>query len=102
MLNERRAQLDALEGEWWILPMSTDVVRRSGDPFLKEPVRSLDAIHLATAQFVARGDGAPVAVLSLDRRVRINALAHGFIVAPAPTEEERVAAVATSRPGRLR
>jgi len=46
---------------------------------LMEPVRSLDAIHLATVETID-ADSSLVAVVTRDRRVRENALAMGYAV----------------------
>ena len=51
-------------------------------PFPGEPIRALDAIHLATA-LVIRDIYPDLRVLSLDQRVRQNAVALGFEVVPA-------------------
>ena len=51
-------------------------------PFPGEPIRALDAIHLATA-LVIRDIYPDLRVLSLDQRVRQNAAALGFEVVPA-------------------
>jgi hypothetical protein len=61
--------------------MSIDetILTYAGRPFPIEPVRTLDAIHLATA---AALDESPalVVVVSRDRRVRDNAAALGYVV----------------------
>ena len=50
--------------------------------FPREPVRALDALHLATVLRI--GDFRPgLGVLSFDRRIRANAAALGFDVLPA-------------------
>lgn len=50
-------------------------------PFPVEPIRALDAIHLASA-IVARDVWRDLAVLSLDERVRVNAVRFGLPVLP--------------------
>ena len=55
---------------------------RSRQAFPREPVRSLDAIHLSTA-LVARNLVTELWILSLDERIRDNAAALGFDIAPA-------------------
>lgn len=61
----------------WVLVRITDeVLQRAGEPFEMEPVRTLDAVHLATAQLL--GAPADVTVLTRDDRVRRNAAAMGF------------------------
>lgn len=58
----------------------TDVVlARVGRPFPVEPIRTLDAAHLATAEFLGEPP-ALVSVVTRDSRVRENALAMGFAV----------------------
>ena len=49
--------------------------------FPQEPVRSLDALHLATALLHANRLDAPV-VLSVDQQIRANASAVNLTVAP--------------------
>lgn len=54
---------------WRLMPISREIVDRARQPFPGEPIRSLDAIHLASALLAA--DSLPdFALLSLDRRVR--------------------------------
>lgn len=62
-----------------IAVVSDDVLRRVGRPFPIEPVRTLDAIHLATIELL--GDPADlVTVVTRDARVRDNAMAMGCAV----------------------
>jgi hypothetical protein len=61
--------------------VSEDVVERARRPFPTEPVRTLDALHLASA-LVARAAVSELAVLSLDQRVRENAERLGFETVP--------------------
>ena len=59
----------------------TDVVlERAGRPFPVEPVRTLDAIHLATAELLGEAPQL-VTVLTRDARVRANARALGYVTA---------------------
>ena len=55
------------------------VLARVGRPFPVEPIRTLDAVHLATAELL---DDAPqlVTIVTRDHRVRENAQALGFAV----------------------
>ena len=71
------------EAGWHRLDVSDRVLVRSRTPFPIEPVRSLDAIHLASA-LVAREAYRQVAVASLDERVRANAVALGMAALPDP------------------
>lgn len=55
-----------------LMPISREVIDRARRPFPTEPIRSLDAIHLASAMLAADGE-TQLAVLSLDRRIRASA-----------------------------
>ena len=77
----RRALLDAAADHWVVLSIDSEVVARSRRAFPREPVRSLDAIHLSTA-LLARSLVAELSLLSLDDRVRGNGIALGFDVTP--------------------
>ena len=78
----RRATLGAASDRWVVLAIDSEVAARSRQAFPREPVRSLDAIHLSTA-LVARNLVTELQVLSLDERIRDNAAALGFDIAPA-------------------
>ncbi|MFN2602299.1 MAG: type II toxin-antitoxin system VapC family toxin [Gemmatimonadaceae bacterium] len=71
--------LQTFEQRCTILVLSGDVLIRAGRPFPAEPIRTLDAIHLATLEQLG---GAPqlVTILTRDARVRENALALGYNV----------------------
>jgi len=75
-----RAALDAEVGAWDVMELTEPVWIRAEDRFPIEPVRMLDAIHLATAlrfqELVGR-----VALLSTDDRVLGNWRALGLAVA---------------------
>lgn len=59
------------------MSLTAQVLARSGGVFPVEPVRTLDAVHLATA--LAFAEALPdVAMLTLDRRVSANAAAIGL------------------------
>jgi hypothetical protein len=63
-----------------VVPVTDAVLVRAGRPFPVEPIRTLDALHLATAEFL----GAPpqmVTVITRDARVGENARALGFPLA---------------------
>ena len=66
---------------WRVHAISDDVLGRAADPFPIEPVRSLDAIHLATAVLYSQ-QVAQIDLLSTDARVRDNAAALGFSLLP--------------------
>jgi hypothetical protein len=61
--------------------VSDRILGRVTQTFPREPVRTLDAIHLTTALLHATEIGA-LAVLSIEQRVRANADALGLAVVP--------------------
>jgi len=67
---------------WTLHGMDAEVVERSRRSFPCEPIRSLDALHLATA-LIVRGLSPKVQILSFDDRIRENATALGLTVVPA-------------------
>lgn len=62
---------------WAVLEVSDEVARRAEAGFPIEPVRTLDAIHLASALFL-REALPDLAIVTMDERVRTNAHALGF------------------------
>jgi predicted nucleic acid-binding protein len=80
---EERAALRGLrtfERRCAVVAVTDDVLTRAGRPFPVEPIRTLDALHLATAELL----GEPpqlVTLLTRDARVRDNARALGYGVA---------------------
>jgi predicted nucleic acid-binding protein len=64
---------------WAILEISEEIARRAEDGFPNEPVRILDAIHLASTLFL-RQSFPDLAVVSVDERLRANAALLGFQV----------------------
>jgi predicted nucleic acid-binding protein len=66
---ERRAHLTEVSSHWQILRISPEIVDRARRPFPGEPIRTLDAIHVASA-LVARAAVPGLKLLSLDERVR--------------------------------
>ena len=78
---ERQAVLARTADHWVIFDLDAEVVERARRPFPLEPIRTLDAIHLATAVLV-RSQVPDLAVLSLDDRVRRAAEQMGFRVLP--------------------
>ena len=71
---------DALAG-WDTIEVRARVIDRAASAFPEEPIRTLDAIHVASA-WLAHSAFGPVTMLSLDHRVRVNAKALGLSVAP--------------------
>lgn len=76
-----RQLLDTAAASWVLMEMSGPVLRRARAAFPVEPVRTLDAIHLATAAAFHEAHAA-LTVLTLDHRVRDNAVALGIDVVP--------------------
>lgn len=73
-----RGLLNRVEASWVRMAVTDGVLARAGSPFPVEPVRTLDAIHLATALELATAFP-DLHVLSFDRRVRNNAEALGIV-----------------------
>jgi predicted nucleic acid-binding protein len=60
-----------------LVSVTDEVLLRAGRPFPLEPVRTLDAIHLATSEIL--GEHPPlVTIVTRDQRIRENAVALGF------------------------
>ncbi len=79
---DRRAYLNAAAAHWHVLRISPDIVERARKPFPGEPVRALDAIHLASA-LAARSVFAGLELLSLDTRARTAGRFLGLQLQPA-------------------
>lgn len=75
------AVLAQAAARWAILELSPEVAGRAEATFPAEPVRTLDAIHLASA-LVLRQALPDLILLSTDERVRQNAEQLGFRVLP--------------------
>jgi uncharacterized protein with PIN domain len=73
--------LDVAESDWDVHDLSDEVLARARRRLPVEPVRTLDAFHLATAMIFSDALG-PITLLSLDDRIRANATALGLEVAP--------------------
>lgn len=81
--NEERAalrDLGALERCCTVFAVTEDILTRAGRPFPVEPVRTLDAIHLATIELLGEAPQL-VTVVTRDERVARNARALGYAVA---------------------
>ena len=89
--SDRRSVLARTADHWVVFDLDAAIVERARRPFPAEPIRTLDAIHLATAS-LAHTLVPDIAVLSLDRRVRASAGLMGFELLP-----EREPAPATPR-----
>jgi len=83
-LASRRQLLAQASANWQTQRVAVAILNRSKQPFPREPVRSIDALHLASALHVASALPG-LRMLSLDRRVRENAAELGFEVVPADT-----------------
>ena len=73
--------LDEAAASWHVLDISDRVAERACASFPHEPVRTLDALHLATAVVFAEALGS-LRVVSLDDRVRSNVKALGMSLSP--------------------
>ncbi len=73
--------LDEASDSWVIMDMVGDVPTRAARPFPREPLRTLDALHVASAAVFHDALGSLI-VLSLDERVRGNTVALGIAVVP--------------------
>jgi predicted nucleic acid-binding protein len=78
---DRRAHLNAAAAHWHVWRLSAEIVDRARHPFRIEPIRSLDAIHLASALAV-RSAVPGVELLSLDDRIRRSGEQLGFRIQP--------------------
>jgi predicted nucleic acid-binding protein len=81
--DQERAAVRALKTfsrRCFVLDVDSGVLSRAGRRFPVEPIRTLDALHLATAELL---DDSPqlVTIVTRDARVRENALAMGFATA---------------------
>ncbi len=79
---DARLLLNRSVSAWTMLSITADVVERARRPFPREPVRALDAIHLASLLVVSQAVG-PARLLSLDERLRRSARELGFEAVPA-------------------
>lgn len=79
---EEQAAVRALrtfERRCFVLDVDRAVLNRVRRPFPFEPIRTLDAVHLATAELL--GEAPPlVTIVTRDDRVRKNAEALGYVV----------------------
>ena len=78
---DRRVLLNAAAAHWHLWRVSSEIVDRARRPFPVEPVRTLDAIHLASA-LAARSAVPGIELLSLDDRIRQAGKQLGFRLQP--------------------
>lgn len=71
--------LEVYAGRCETIAVSDEVLRRAGRPFPVEPVRTLDAIHLATLHLIGEAPQL-VQVITHDERVATNARALGYVL----------------------
>ena len=83
---DRRAHLRRAASHWHVFRIGPEIVERARQPFPREPIRTLDAIHLASA-LVARAALPNLELLSLDERIRRAAVSLGLGVRPVLAEE---------------
>ena len=80
---QERASVQALrrfERRCYVVAVTDAVLARARRPFPVEPIRTLDALHLATAELL--GEPPPLMTLvTRDSRIRENAEALGYAVA---------------------
>lgn len=77
----RRTIFEAAATNWVVLKLEREILERARRRFPAEPLRTLDALHLASA-LTARASIPDLVLLSLDQRVRENAAALGFDLLP--------------------
>jgi predicted nucleic acid-binding protein len=81
----RQARLNAVSERWTLLALDQEIIERARRPFPPEPVRTLDAIHLASA-LTARKAVPDLSMLTLDGRIRKAADRLGFPLVPSDAE----------------
>lgn len=80
-LEECQRILRRVSSQWILLELGATILQRARSPFPHEPVRSLDALHLASA-LEAKARLPETVLLTFDRRVGSNGRALGFEVLP--------------------
>ena len=77
----RRTLLSTAAEHWAVFAIDSEMAERARRPFPREPLRTLDAIHVATALTI-RSLVTGLRLLSLDERIRRNAIELGFKLVP--------------------
>jgi predicted nucleic acid-binding protein len=77
----RQARLNAVAHTWTVLALDEEILERARRPLPAEPVRTLDALHIATA-VTLRKVVPDLAMLTLDNRVRTAASRLGLPLVP--------------------
>ena len=80
-VNDCRRLLARASRHWFLLQLHEEILDRARRPFPGEPIRTLDALHLASA-LTARAAIPELAILSLDSSIRKSSLDLGFEVLP--------------------
>jgi predicted nucleic acid-binding protein len=83
---DRRAYLEDAAAHRQVWRIGPDIVERARRPFPTEPVRTLDALHLASA-LAARSVVPGLGLLSLDERIRRAGRQLGFRVRPETSDQ---------------
>lgn len=78
---DEKARLSRVAAHWMLLSLSADIIERARRPFPVEPIRTPDALHVATG-LVARLTVPDIVFLTLDNRVRACAEQLGFQLVP--------------------
>jgi|SRR5262245_37451873 len=84
---QRQSRLNTVASRWILLALDEEISERARRPFPSEPIRTLDAIHLASA-VTARRAVPDLAILSLDGRIRTAADRLGFTLLPPDVERD--------------
>ena len=77
----RRTLLSTAAEHWVVFAIDGEMAERARRPLPREPIRTLDAVHIATA-LVIRRLVTGLRLLTLDERIRRNAVEFGFEVIP--------------------
>ena len=78
---QRRSRLKTAAAHWSLLRVAPEIVDRARRRFPREPVRTLDALHLSSAMLASSAVD-DFAVLTLDDRIRRNVVELGLQVLP--------------------
>lgn len=81
MVAQTRSMLNSVTEHWTIFSIDQEVVDRARRAYPQEPLRTAEAIHLATA-LMARNLVTELALLSVDERIRNNAEHLGIDLLP--------------------
>jgi len=76
-----RSHLATAARSWNILHITPEIVARAREAFPGDPIRTLDALHIASA-LASRGAVHDLKLLALDERVRKVGMALGFALVP--------------------